>query len=282
MQTKTATKKAGAEIWSVFRFFRRAAIAWVTAHAPSVGVGTGTVSVPSHNSTTVAGLDRDAVVATLTISTQINAVATATRHIATTTATTVAASAVDHGTRWADIADAAVRGEQPPALPPSGSAVSATVMAPRRLPADPDLIRVAAARTSIELEGVTNEMARRVARTLVDGYKERETIDQLTKRIRDETGFAKPRARTIARTEFVRGCIDAKLDRFERRGYKKVEFSSAKEAPRHSHLTCKECRKHHGEVFAIDDIRSGKAPRIPLHPNCRCAYFPVFEFEEED
>jgi SPP1 gp7 family putative phage head morphogenesis protein len=129
---------------------------------------------------------------------------------------------------------------------------------------------------------VTDEMAKRVARTLVEGYKERETIDQLTKRVREETGFAKARARTIARTEFIRGCTDASLDRYERLGFKKVEFLTGKEKARHSHLTCPECRRYHGEVFTIEDIRTGKAPRIPLHPNCRCGYIGVFEFDDED
>ena len=33
--------------------------------------------------------------------------------------------------------------------------------------------------------------------------------------------------------------------------------------------SCKECLKHHGEVFRADDSNK---PELPIHPNCRCKY----------
>ena len=33
--------------------------------------------------------------------------------------------------------------------------------------------------------------------------------------------------------------------------------------------SCKECLKHHGEVFRADDPNK---PKLPIHPNCRCKY----------
>ena len=33
--------------------------------------------------------------------------------------------------------------------------------------------------------------------------------------------------------------------------------------------SCKECLKHHGEVFRADDPNK---PELPIHPNCRCKY----------
>ena len=36
--------------------------------------------------------------------------------------------------------------------------------------------------------------------------------------------------------------------------------------------SCKECLKHHGEVFRADDPNK---PVLPIHPNCRCKYEPI-------
>jgi hypothetical protein len=36
--------------------------------------------------------------------------------------------------------------------------------------------------------------------------------------------------------------------------------------------SCKECLKHHGEVFRADDSNK---PELPIHPNCRCKYEPI-------
>ena len=33
--------------------------------------------------------------------------------------------------------------------------------------------------------------------------------------------------------------------------------------------SCKECLKHHGEIFRLDDPNK---PELPIHPNCRCKY----------
>ncbi|MBE6390848.1 MAG: DUF2778 domain-containing protein [Lentisphaerae bacterium] len=36
--------------------------------------------------------------------------------------------------------------------------------------------------------------------------------------------------------------------------------------------SCKECLKHHGEIFRLDDPNK---PELPIHPNCRCKYEPI-------
>ena len=33
--------------------------------------------------------------------------------------------------------------------------------------------------------------------------------------------------------------------------------------------SCRECLKHHNQIFAEDDKNK---PEIPIHPNCRCKY----------
>ena len=37
---------------------------------------------------------------------------------------------------------------------------------------------------------------------------------------------------------------------------------------------CKKCTPHSGKVY---NIRGGQAPRLPLHPECRCSYLPYYE-----
>lgn len=36
--------------------------------------------------------------------------------------------------------------------------------------------------------------------------------------------------------------------------------------------SCKDCLKHHGKIFCIDDSNK---PELPIHPNCRCKYEPI-------
>lgn len=266
-QTKTAVKQAESKFAAVIRLFFTGTMAGLARW--------GTPPPPQPDGTGPSQAD---VVVAVTIAKDLSELAKAVNRVGESTCEDVAKLSVEHGTRFADRGVAAAQGAAllepdtiPDSVPGAEPGARISIRAPMRMPADPALIKLATERTAVELKGATDEMARRVARTLLEGYKERETIVQLAKRVREETGFAKSRARMIARTEFVRNAAEASLVRYKACGFDKVKYWAALDG-----RECDECTGYHGKIYQIDD-----APQIPIHPNCRCCYVPIAP-EEDD
>jgi len=166
-----------------------------------------------------------------------------------------AASAYQHGVKWADKA-LSTKGVVNPAtqtqklfyLPPERAAI--------------DKIK---ARNMMEIQGMTDEMAKRMSRSLVDGFEKGETMNLLVRRVREETDFGRNRSITIARTETMRAVNGAAKDRYEQTGVERVEWLTAIDDRQ-----CDECESLNGKIFALGD-----APDLPVHPNCRCTLAPV-------
>ena len=166
-----------------------------------------------------------------------------------------AASAYQHGVKWADKA-LSTKGVVNPAtqtqklfyLPPERAAI--------------DKIK---ARNMMEIQGMTDEVAKRLSRSLVDGFEKGETMNLLIRRVRTETDFGRNRSITIARTETMRAVNSAAKERYEQTGVDRVEWLAAWDD-----RTCDECESKHGQIYDIGD-----APDLPVHPNCRCTLSPV-------
>lgn len=178
---------------------------------------------------------------------------------------TMAKIAVEHGTRWADFATDHAR-------PTAGTTVSPIVFGPLRLGPDLALLRVAGARTEIEIEGLAADLKKSLAKTLLDGHSNRETLSQLSRRVQESTGVGIRRARVIARTETIRSSAEAAISRYRTNGIERVEFWAEMDSK-----ACPACIQYHGKIYLI-----GEAPVIPIHPNCRCCYLPVIDEETAD
>lgn len=166
-------------------------------------------------------------------------------------------NAVKHGQKWADKALVA-QGITP---------ASKTGTVPLSLPPERAMIELAQANMLSEIKGLTNDVSKRLSRTLVEGYSNGETINQLAKRVKVATDFSRNRAITIARTETLRVGNEAAVERYKSHGVEQVEYIAASDD-----VTCEECESLNGNIYEL-----GSEPDLPIHPNCRCTYAAVIE-----
>ena len=136
---------------------------------------------------------------------------------------------------------------------------------PFYLPPERRAIDAIASRNFMEIKGMSDELAKRMSRTLVDGFEKGETINKLIKRVQEVTDFGKGRATVIARTETMRALNTAAEDRYRREGVERVEWIAALDD-----RVCEECSDLHGQIFDMGNI-----PDLPVHPNCRCTIAAV-------
>lgn len=164
----------------------------------------------------------------------------------------MARDAYDHGSKWAD---KALRAKKVPV--PDGERMF-------YLPPEQAMIDIFKERDLSEIRSLTGDMSTRLTRTLAEGYAKGETMNKLTARVREVTGFARRKATTIARTETLRAGNEAAKARYEQFEVDKVEFISAKDD-----RVCEECESLNGNIYNLDD-----APDLPIHQNCRCTLIP--------
>lgn len=133
-----------------------------------------------------------------------------------------------------------------------------------------DKVRFLATRTFNGMKGFTDatkaEMNRILADGMVNGKGARAVARDLFERI---DTLSRKRALVIARTEVIAAHAQGQLDAFKKLGVEEVgaevEWSTAGD----DHV-CPECSAMEGQVFSIEDAQG----KIPLHPNCRCAWIP--------
>lgn len=137
-------------------------------------------------------------------------------------------------------------------------------------PESVEKLQLLASRSFTDLTNVTEDMAARMSRTLMDGLARganpRELVDQLT----EDLDVSEVRAETIARTEIIRSHSEGQLDALEQLGVKEVgvavEWSTAGDL-----RVCPSCKPLEGVVLKIEEAHG----LIPAHPNCRCAFIPA-------
>lgn len=139
------------------------------------------------------------------------------------------------------------------------------------LPVHADQLRMLHTRNFEDLQGITTQMSRAIARELADGLSAGLNPLKIASNINDRIrAIGLARARTLARTEIVRAHAEATLNRYEQFGLDTVEgfveFATAGD-----NKVCVKCEALEGKKFKIKDARG----IIPVHPNCRCTWLPV-------
>ncbi len=155
-------------------------------------------------------------------------------------------------------------------------------------PFDTDLaaefIRKNALRFAKEL---TTKTATDLRNLIAAGVSQGETINELTARISEYSGFGEARAETIARTETIRGGAQSDLEAWKQSGVvsKAIWYTALDER------VDPDCEFLHGnevdlgaEFLSEDQLLEfglepygGGVNAPPLHPNCRCVLLPVVD-----
>ena len=175
---------------------------------------------------------------------------------------TVTAASVQHGRLWAD--KNLARFGYTTTAPPQTNAK------PYFLPPEQRMVDMYQEKALSEIKGLTSYQATNLKREMLEAFKAGETIDQITRRVRDVTGKSISKSITIARTETLAAGNAAAKERYKAAGIEMVEWVSAADDGR----TCDECLDLDGSTYPIGD-----APSIPVHPNCRCTLVPYIEEE---
>lgn len=114
----------------------------------------------------------------------------------------------------------------------------------------------------------TNELANRIYNDIIRcveiGIRPRE----IAKQIKDDFGVSAYQAARLVNTELAKVVSDAQLDVYRNSGVvEKVMWMATLE-----NNTCETCADYDGKEFLLND-----APKIPVHPNCRCCYVPIVD-----
>lgn len=154
---------------------------------------------------------------------------------------------------------------------------SGEVVATVRQPVHERTLQLLYTRNFNELEGLTDEIGREVARELTQALGEGTGPREAGRRIRDILGTvedgtphgAQARATMIARTETLRARHMAAAEQFERFGVERVE-------PLLSPTACEVCVGIAADApYPVSEMRS----LLPAHPNCRCSWTIVTDQE---
>jgi SPP1 gp7 family putative phage head morphogenesis protein len=101
--------------------------------------------------------------------------------------------------------------------------------------------------------------------TVVTGKK----TSQLKKELQERFNVSYHRADALVRTELAHVQTQAAQQRYKDYGIQEYEFYADPDE-----RTCEVCGKLHNKRFPI-----ASAPKVPQHPNCRCAILPVIDIK---
>lgn len=123
-----------------------------------------------------------------------------------------------------------------------------------------------------ELRGITEAMAQGISRVLAEGVARGWGMAAIAREMnRQVVGIGIRRATLLARTEIIRAFAEGTLNRFEEAGITEVigdvELATAEDL-----RVCPICAGLNGKRYTIKEARGV----IPVHPQCRCAWLPVF------
>jgi SPP1 gp7 family putative phage head morphogenesis protein len=144
-------------------------------------------------------------------------------------------------------------------------------------PVSREKVRILAARTFTDLKGITDSMAAKVSRTLLDGLVQGDNPRVIASRLFKDLNISKARAQTIARTEIIRTHAEGQLEAFKRLGVEEIgvmvewQTSGLGKTKKGNLSPCKLCRKVNGVVLTVEEATG----LIPRHPNCMCAFVPA-------
>lgn len=172
-------------------------------------------------------------------------------------ATAVTDASIAHGRKWAD--------KNMVQLGVTTIAPTYANAKPFYLPPEQKMMEMYKDKMMSEIRGLTSYQATSLKREMLAAFNNGETINQITRRVRDVTGKSISKSITIARTETLAAGNAAAKERYKGFGVEMVEWVASLDDS-----VCEECESEHGNVYPIDD-----APDLPVHPNCRCTLVPV-------
>lgn len=145
------------------------------------------------------------------------------------------------------------------------------------LPSQKQLLRKVKALVSAEYKGTTfsnriwqnqkelqHELERVLRRTIIRGENPRVAGRELRKLVREEFDNKRYAADRIAITESARIQSDVAEESFKEYGIEQYIWIAEIDA-------CSDCQEYDGEIY---DVADSSAPRVPVHPFCRCSTSP--------
>ena len=138
-------------------------------------------------------------------------------------------------------------------------------------------LELLAGRVFTDLKGVTDDMAVRMSRVLVDGLARGENPRVLARQLAKEVDVGRTRSQAIARTEIVRAHNEGQLDAMERLGVDQIGVAvewrtSGRGTSRQGNPSpCPLCAPLQHVVMSVKQARG----LLPRHPNCMCSYLPA-------
>jgi hypothetical protein len=145
-------------------------------------------------------------------------------------------------------------------------------------PVSIERVKLLASRAFNELQGVTDDMATRIQRTLADGFIKGDSPWTIARDLNNDVDeLGKVRSARIARTEVLRAHNEGQLDAMENLGVEEVgvavEWSTSGLGitGRGYPSPCELCAPLEGAVFSLKEAHG----MLPRHPNCMCAWMPA-------
>lgn len=134
-------------------------------------------------------------------------------------------------------------------------------------------VRLLAVRTFENMKGLTAQQKTQLNRILADGMANGRGVRAIARDMRERVDtLTKSRAMTIARTEIIHAHAEGQLDAFEELGVESLGVQAEWVTAGDDHV-CERCAAMEGQIIPIEEARG----KIPLHPNCRCAWVPYVE-----
>lgn len=145
-------------------------------------------------------------------------------------------------------------------IDPDGEAVNQVL----RTPVQRDIVAAAYRRTYDELEGVTEQMGREIARSMSDGLSQGKNPVDIARDMTERTDVGLSRSRRIARTETARTYNTSTAARYDDHGVTQVRVLTSN--------PCEACASlAAGGPYPVEDA----ADLLPEHSNCVCSISPV-------
>lgn len=114
----------------------------------------------------------------------------------------------------------------------------------------------------------TNKLANRIYDDVLDCVRNGTRPDEIARKIKNDYGSTAYQSRRLVNTELARAVNQGQMDTYKNsKAVQSVMYMATLETN-----TCDVCGGLDGRKFNIET-----APRIPIHPNCRCCYIPIVD-----
>lgn len=121
---------------------------------------------------------------------------------------------------------------------------------------------------------ISDRLITRAKHALAEGLVSGEGIRDITERLRDAVRGSQYDMMRIARTEIIRAHAEGQLQAIDTMGMRTVT-ALVEWLATDDNRVCQICKEMDGTIMTIDEARG----KIPVHPNCRCAWAPHVEVE---